>query len=128
MQKAYEEIKRCLQNNEHNVSTETLQLALEALREVKEQKHNGYTNYPTWAVASVIDNNKELYDFYYGLKEELINSENAQAIIMNALQFDIELQMLKLFTGNENAIFQPILNDVVKEQINYHEIAINILE
>ena len=60
--------------------------------------------------------------------EELINSENAQTIIMNALQFDIELQMLKLFAGNENAIFQPILNDVVKEQINYYEIAKNILE
>lgn len=32
MEEAYKEILRCLQNNEHNVSTETLQLALEALR------------------------------------------------------------------------------------------------
>lgn len=32
MENAYEEIKRCIKNKKHNVSTETLELALEALR------------------------------------------------------------------------------------------------
>lgn len=37
MKEAYEEILRCLQNNEHNVSTDSLQMALETLRIVLEE-------------------------------------------------------------------------------------------
>lgn len=37
MKEAYEEIKRALQHGDNYVSTETLKMALEALRIVKEQ-------------------------------------------------------------------------------------------
>ena len=37
MKEAYEEIKRALQHGDNYVSTETLQMALEALRIIKEK-------------------------------------------------------------------------------------------
>ncbi len=36
MENAYKEVQRCLEHNQHNVSTETLELCLEALRIVIE--------------------------------------------------------------------------------------------
>ena len=37
MEEAYKEIQRCLEHNQHNVSTEALQFALEALRILLEE-------------------------------------------------------------------------------------------
>lgn len=132
MNKAYEEVKLCLANEKHNLSTETLQLCLEALRIAKDQKHNGYTNYPTWIVASTIDNNEDLYKAYQTLAAELMDSNESEysqiGILAQSLKFDITTHAQKLYKLDKTGMFESILNDVVMEQVNYHEIAKNIIE
>ena len=132
MEKAYEETKLCLANGQHNLSTETLQLCLEALRVVKDQKHNGYSNYPTWVVASTIDNNEELYKAYTKLRDELWDSKEAEytqvGILAQTLKYDVSTYAQQLYQYDKTGMFESILNDIVMEQINYHEIARSILE
>lgn len=132
MEKAYEEVKLCLANNKHNLSTESLQLCLEALRIVKDQKHNGYTNYPTWVVASTIDNNEDLYKAYRKLRDELWDSNESEysqiGILAQTLKFDVTTHAQKLYQLDKTGMFESILNDIVMEKINYHEIAKSILE
>lgn len=132
MEHAYEEVKLCLQNNKHNISTESLQLCLEALRIVKDQKHNGYTNYPTWLVAAYISNNEEQYKFYNNLREDLIKSgepaETAIGILAQSIQFQLDVELLNLETKCKGQIWSSILNDVHHSQINYYEVAKSFYE
>lgn len=132
MDKAYEEVKLCLANGKHNLSTETLQLCLEALRIAKDQKHNGFTNYPTWVIASTIDNDEDLYKAYQKLKEELWDSNESEynqlGILAQSLKFDVTTHAQKLYACDKTGMFASILNDVIMEQVNYHEIARSIIE
>ncbi len=128
MDKAYEEVKRTIMSDGHNLSTETLQLCLEALRIAKEIKHNGYTNYVTWLAAAYIDNDKNTYDFYDRLREDLHKigepEENAVGIIAQTMEMEFGAQAAKLENWTNNEIWSSVINDA-KCSINYYEIAKN---
>ena len=126
MEEAYKEIQRCLENNQHNVSTETLQLALEALRTVKEQEHNGWKNYATWLVASTVDNKEDVYNFYYKLQKELKESdtpdEEAISIIGQTMMFDFGTEALKWEAKCCDTIWSSLINDA-QATIDYWSVA-----
>ena len=126
MKDAYKEVQLCLQNNQHNLSTETLQLCLEALRIVTEQEHNGWKNYPTWLVAAYIDNTEPEYNFYSNIREGLKKSEEddqaAIGILAQTMMFDFSTDMEKIMNDHADTIWYSILNAQQKE-IDYMEIA-----
>lgn len=91
------------------------------------EKHNGYTNYPTWIVASTIDNVLSLHNMFYGkiiaMKREKVSRENARTILVNLLRDRVKAMM-----PGENLIWSPIINDIAANYINYIEIAEMIME
>lgn len=124
MEKAYEEVRLCVANNQHNLSTETLQMCLDALREVKEKKHNGWSNYATWLCAAYVDNTKEIFDFYKNLCKDLQEEpeENAVEIITQSLKYQFRLEAMKYEEQANNTIWSSLINNA-ESQINYYEIA-----
>lgn len=124
MEKAYEEVRLCVTNNQHNLSTETLQMCLEALREVKEKKHNGWSNYATWLCAVYVEHTQETYDYYSNLCKELQEKpeENAIGIIAQCLEYQFRLEAIKYEEITNKTIWSSLINDA-ESQINYYEIA-----
>ena len=126
MDKAYNEVKLCVENNKHNLSTETLQLCLEALRITRELKHNGYSNYPTWLLASHIDNTEYVYKYFDELRTELQQNneaeENAVGVLAQTMQHAYGAQCMKLMDKCTDTIWSSILNDALCS-INFMEIA-----
>ena len=126
MEKAYEEVKLCVANNKHNLSSESLQMCLEALRIVKDIKHKGWTNYATWLAASYIDNNKTTYKFYNNLREELQKAaepeENAIGVLAQTMEYQFGAEAVKLEEIANEMIWSSIINNA-QCSINYYEIA-----
>lgn len=124
MEKAYEEVRLCVKNNQHNLSTETLQMCLEALREVKAKKHNGWSNYATWLCAVYVHHTRETYEYYKSLCKELQEEqeETAVEIITSNLRMQFELEAMKYEEQANNTIWSSLINDAAS-QINYYEIA-----
>lgn len=137
MEEAYKEVQACIKNNQHNVSTEALQLCLEALRIVLEEEHNGMSNYPTWLVASEIDNT-DFYHVCYKLSQSLKAKGEDNFTIIGKLSRAIEdfytADCSKYKTMIEKAseksplnyggsIWTSMLNHCDKDLINYREVA-----
>lgn len=127
MNKAYEEVKLAVINEKHYLSTETMEYCLEALRIVTEGKHNGYTNYPTWLVATWIDNHEDLYKKYTELGEELHEAKedkfNALGIMAQSIELDFSTECMKYQLITNNTVWSAMLNHCEKDLINYREIA-----
>ena len=132
LDKAKEEILRCLNAEDHNVSTETLELCLEALRIANENKHNGFSNYPTWYLCSYIDNDFHLYvkfgncyfDDYYRNPD---HNKNISAVA-KAIEDHFSKECMEWQLKCNETIWAPILNHVEKDLINYREIAEALVE
>lgn len=130
MKKAYEEVKLAMNSEKHRyLSEETLQLCLEALREHEETKHNGYTNYPTWLIASYLDNNNEMYQHYAEVIKEICEENTDDFIIEGILtqtireDFAIIFERIRLaIEDNNEGIFSSMLN-YIRGTINWREIA-----
>lgn len=127
MNKAYEEVKLCVENNKHNLSTETLQLCLEALRIVKDQiSHNGYTNYPTWLVAAEIDNNSRKYETYREMVEKMqqegADDDTIRSVLFKVIETDYATDCMKYQLKCVNTVWSSMLNYCERDLINYREI------
>lgn len=132
IEKAYEEVKLCVVNNKHNLSTETLNLCLEALRILKETEHNGYSNYPTWLVASFIDNNEKLYKELQNLINEMWSAGEDDFTVIGVLAQTIEMHFGTECMGYQikcdNTVWSSMLNHCERDLINYREIAMTMLK
>ncbi len=132
MKKAYEEVKLAVVNERNYLSKETLELCLEALRIIEEQKHNGYTNYPTWLVASHIDNNEKLYNTYWNLVNEMWDAReddyNVIGILRQTIEADFSTECMKYQLKCDDTIWSSMLNHCNKDLINYYEIAKTFIE
>lgn len=137
MEEAYKEVQACLRNNQHNISTDSLQLCLEALRIILEEKHNGLTNYPTWLIASEIDNSN-FYEVCYTKTQKMKSAGKNEYEITNELAVIIrdfyerdctkyrELIENKANKTNKNYggyLWSSMLNHCNKDLIKYREIA-----
>ena len=93
------------------------------------EKHNGFSNYPTWSLIAEIDNKVSLYNKFYGRvrsylnKEEPLPRSKLRGVLMNELK-----EFAEKTRPTNNSFWDGITNDVVKEQINYYEIAESILD
>ena len=79
-------------------------------------KHNGWSNYPTWLLASSIDNNEVMYKFFHNLSAEDLSS------IIKALEELLKTDIKFMKNVNE------CLLDYAHSQINLPEIARSIQE
>ena len=93
------------------------------------EKHNGYTNYWTWCLASTIDNKESLYNRFhifirYNRDADVPNSRSLiRGQVMNMLR-----KYSKEACPHKNGSFwDSITNDIEAENINYYEIAENML-
>ena len=128
MKQAYEEVKLALNSEKHKyLSEDTLQLCLEALREHEETKHNGMSNYPTWSIAALIDNNENLYNKYWKLVKEMQDTKqddyNIIGVLAQTIEADFTNECEKIMKNIPMSPWASILNHVNKDLINYREIA-----
>lgn len=88
--------------------------------------YNGYTNFATWTVASVIDNVEEIYQHFQTQAHKYLdeNENDAEMLMFDDIKDYVENNK----PAEYNLIWNPIINDVCSSEINYREIAINILE
>ena len=80
------------------------------------EKHNGYTNYPTWLLASSIDNDELMYNFFRSFKGAELGK------IIEVLEEMMSTNIRFMRDVNE------CLLNYAKEQINVQEIARMIKE
>jgi hypothetical protein len=92
--------------------------------------HNGYTNYATWCFASWIDNSESLYNKFHKLIQRKANMKVPPTRDAVRIVLHDELQRLAadLAPSQNNTFWDSIYNDILKEQINYREIAEEMLE
>lgn len=86
--------------------------------------YNGYTNYYTWTVASVIDNTEWIYDAMKNIAENTIDPNEKLIALNNYVRYLVT----KMRPEAHNAIWDPITNDIMREKINYAEIVKTFLE
>lgn len=101
---------------------ESLETAHQALKEIASIRHNGYSNYPTWLLASYIDNTEHLYTFFNNLAAS-IEKENKDPLTKNSIM----IQSLKEFVESKipyikNDFYIDLLNASI-EMIDFPEIA-----
>ena len=88
--------------------------------------HNGWTNYQTWTVISVIDNTESLYNFCKDavkeVKEKYAENERISPLI-SILQNIVK----NMKPQTNNNIWGPLINNAY-ESINFPEIARSMLE
>ena len=86
--------------------------------------HNGYTNYETWTVASVIDNTDYIYE---SMKRITDNTTDYNEKLL-ALNNYVRVLVAKARPETGSPIWDPITNNIMKEEINYAEIVKAFLE
>lgn len=86
--------------------------------------YNGYTNYYTWTVASVIDNTSYIYESM----KRIANNASDQNERLLALNNYVRVLVAKSRPETGDAIWDPITNDIMREQINYAEIVKTFLD
>lgn len=86
--------------------------------------YNGYTNYETWTVASVIDNTSHVYESMKRIADSTTD-RNEKLLALNNY---IRVLVAKSRPETGDPIWDPITNNIMKEEINYAEIVINFLD
>lgn len=86
--------------------------------------HNGYTNYWTWVLIADIDNKASLYNRFHNKIRERKNQETppdwsaVRGELMNMLQ-----DYANKTRPSNNSFWDSITNDILKEEIDYKQIA-----
>ena len=88
-------------------------------------KHNGYSNYPTWLLASTIDNYESLYNRFHNFirNKQSTKKPPSRDWMRSKLMHMLQDYAEKSAPRRNNSFWDGIFNDVLKEQINYYEIA-----
>jgi hypothetical protein len=94
---------------------------------MSDQKHNGWTNYETWAVALWMDNEEPSYNYW---------RETAEGIVKHALDADEATYKLMETIKEEHEQVAPDLGSTVFAdllgaalgEVNWHEIAKHLVD
>ena len=90
--------------------------------------HNGYTNYETWLIAATIDNTESLYNFFQDWVKEIRNTTE-DPIERKSKTMDLVRKVIEnMKPKTNNPIWEPLINSVITDQINFLEIANTLLE
>lgn len=125
-EKAFEEMKAIIRNDETTLTPELIGICQEALRKCKEEYCNGWTNRETWLFNLWITNDEEYYHHFYDRIDEVMDQEYPIQVMSNLMEefFNILVQ--------ESVDFNTgILNDLLgslKARINFYEVAKAFLE
>lgn len=125
-EKAFEEMKAIIRNDETTLTPELIGVCQEALRKCKEEYCNGWTNRETWLFNLWITNDEEYYHHFYDRIDEVMDQEYPIQVMSNLMEefFNILVQ--------ESVDFNiGILNDLLgslKARINFYEVAKAFLE
>lgn len=90
--------------------------------------HNGWTNYMTWSVAATIDNTESLYSFFEDWKKELAERTDDRSEKIIATVDMLKKVMESMAPSRSNPIWGPLLNAVMEDEINFQEIAENMVD
>ena len=94
---------------------------------MKENNYNGYTNYCTWAAALWLDNEESTYKDFRGLIAEIREEEADE----NEQKYRLENAIREFTEENAPEIPASVYSDLLgfaMQEINYYEIACNMLE
>ena len=90
--------------------------------------HNGYTNYETWSVINAIANTQSLNNFFRDWVKE-IKAQAKDEIECRAKTIDLLKKVIdSMKPTTNNPIWEPLLNALTADHINFLEIANTLLE
>ena len=90
--------------------------------------HNGYTNYETWSVINTIANTESLNNFFKDWVKEIQNNA-ADEVECRSRTVDLLKKVVdSMKPTTRNPIWEPLLNAVTADHINFLEIANTMLE
>lgn len=90
--------------------------------------HNGYTNYETWTVINAIANTTSLYNFFKDWVKE-IKRQSKDEIECRSKTVDLLKKVLdSMKPTTNNPIWEPLLNALTADHINFLEIADTLLK
>lgn len=94
------------------------------------ETHNGHANYPTFLLAAEIANKESLYNKFHGYirKQQELKKPPDRDWMRGKLMTDLQLYAEKCAPKKNGSIWDSIFNDILKEVINYREIAEELLE
>lgn len=91
-------------------------------------KHNGYTNYETWTIINAIANTESLNNFFKDWVKE-IKSNAKDEIEKRSRTIDLIQKVVEsMKPTTNNPIWEPLINAIQTDHINYLEIANTMLE
>ena len=89
-------------------------------------EHNGWTNYQTWSVISVLDNTSSLYNFFKDAVKE-VKEKYPEDKRISSLTDILKNVVNNMKPNTQNNIWGPLIN-AAYESINFPEIARSMLE
>ena len=91
-------------------------------------EHNGYTNYETWTIINAIANTASLNNFFKDWVKE-IKSSAKDEIEKRSKTIDLIQKVVEsMKPTTNNPIWEPLINAIQADHINYLEIANTMLE
>ena len=90
--------------------------------------HNGYTNYETWSVINTIANTESLNNFFKDWVKEIKNNATDEVEVRSKTVDLLKKVVDSMKPTSRNPIWEPLLNAVIADHINFLEIANTMLE
>lgn len=88
--------------------------------------YNGFSNYATWSIACVIDNNRSLYERFYGTAKVLRDGSDYETA-RDRLADEIEHYIEYAKENVPNPILSTLIN-IACADVDFIEVAENILD
>lgn len=90
--------------------------------------YNGYKNYETWSVKLIIDNDYGLYSTFKDAVKEMYQNFDNEGERINTLAGIVKNYVQYRMPSPTEHIWSQILNYVLNDRIDFHEIAKCLLE
>lgn len=85
--------------------------------------YNGYTNYETWLVAATIDNTESVYNRFQAITKTIKEKYPDETTQVMYLADALKVFMASVKPDSPNLFWQPLMNAVLEDHINFREIA-----
>ncbi len=130
-EKAFEEMKALIRNNETTLSPDLIGVCQEALRKCKEEYCNGWTNRETWIFNLWINNEEPIYKYFLELANACMDKEYPTAMLASFMEEYIHnnIEGLWMKVGHEETygLISDLFDSAIG-RINFYEVAKNFME
>lgn len=132
-EKAFEEMKALIRNNETTLSPDLIGVCQEALRKCKEEYCNGWTNRETWLFNLHINNDELIYRSFTEMWTWCLDEEYPVAVMAKYMEEFMEncLDNLWMSINQEQDTTCDLISDLINSaigRINFYEVAKNFME